>query len=191
MKPRYLGDSYDIVKQSFLRWLGACGTWAAHPMFTEHVSCKEASAFSRLLGVALLSHDLLETWTDREAYFAGARSCADHLFLDPDTGLRLTAKGAKNRPSYLFGPELILIVRERPTSLTLVFDQSLARGREREQLEEKLAYLHKHGITSLAYVSHACFILMSTRKELVKKALRAIQGESGLPTSRFQMSKTT
>lgn len=191
MKPRYLGDSYDIVKKSLLRWLGAYGKWAVHPMFTERVSSDEAAAFSRLLGVPLLSCDVLETETDRDAYFAGARTCADHLFLDPDTGLRLTISRAKNAPSYLFGPEIISIVRDRPTLLTLVFDQSLARGREREQLAEKLTYLDKHGISSFAYFSHACFILMGTREEFLKKALEIIQGESGLPTNRFVMNKTT
>ena len=28
------GNSYDIVKQSFLRWLSLCGSWAAPPTFT-------------------------------------------------------------------------------------------------------------------------------------------------------------
>jgi hypothetical protein len=136
LKLRYLGDSYDIVKQSFLRWLGTCGKWAAHPMFTERVSPDDVAAFSRLLGVPLLSCDVLESNTTRDAYFAGARTCPDHLFLDPDIGFRLSASRSKDAPSYLFGPEIISIVSKRPTSLTLVFDQSLARGREREQLKE-------------------------------------------------------
>ena len=160
-------------------------------MFTERVSPDEAAAFSRLLGVPLLSCDVLGAETDRDAYFAGARSCTDHLFLDPDTGLRLTVRRAKNSPSYLFGPEIISIVCERPTSLTLVFDQSLARGREREQLAKKLAFLDMHRIGCFAYVSHACFILMGTRREFVKKAFEVIQGESRLPTGRFLISKTT
>ena len=160
-------------------------------MFTEQVSSEEAAVFSRLLGVPLLSRDILKAETDRESYFARARTCAHHLFLDPDTGLRLTINRAKNAPSYLFGSEIISIVRERPTLLTLVFDQSLARGRERERLAGKLTYLYNHGIASFAYVSHACFILMGTNKELVKEALELIQCESGLPTSRFVMSMTT
>ena len=32
MNPRFLGDSYDIVKQSLLRWLAFDGVWATHPM---------------------------------------------------------------------------------------------------------------------------------------------------------------
>ncbi len=31
MKPKYFGDSYNIVKRSFLRWLGAYGAWVPHP----------------------------------------------------------------------------------------------------------------------------------------------------------------
>jgi hypothetical protein len=191
LRPRYLGDSYDIVKQSFLRWLRDCGAWAAHPMFTERVTPEEADVFSRLLGVPLLSSDVLEAETNREAYFASARSCQDHLFLDPDTGLRLKVDRTKNHPSYLFGPEVLSIVSERPTSLTLVFDQSLARGREREQLAEKMAFLGKRGVYSFAYVSHACFILMSTDQELVKKASGVIQDASALPAARFVMDTRT
>jgi hypothetical protein len=154
-------------------------------MFTECVSNEQAAIFSRLLGVRLLSSDVLETDTDREAYFADARSCAHHLFLDPDTGLRLKVSAGKDRPSYLFGPEVVSIVRERPKSLTLVFDKSLARGRESEQLQVKLDYLYERGIASAAYVSHACFILMATNEELIGKALGMIERESGLPTTRF------
>lgn len=188
MRPRYLGDSYDIVKQSLLRWLGACGPWVAHPMFTERVTSEQAATFSRLLGVPLLVRDVLESKTNRERYFATARSCQNHLFLDPDIGLRLAVSKARNNPSYLFGPEAISIVSERPASLTIVFDQSLVRGRERKQLVEKMALLGEHAVDSFAYISHASFILMSTDRELLTKALRVIQDASGLPAARFAMN---
>lgn len=157
-------------------------------MFTERVTPEEATVFSRLLGIPLLSSDVLHTETNRQAYFATARACQDHLFLDPDTGLRLKATAAKVHPSYLFGPELIALVSERPEMLTLVFDQSLARGRERQQLAEKMAFLEEHGVFSFAYVSHACFILMSASEELIKKAWEVVQGESRLPAARFVMN---
>jgi hypothetical protein len=35
---RYFGDSYDIVKQSLIRWLADFGQWSAHPMFPEGVA---------------------------------------------------------------------------------------------------------------------------------------------------------
>jgi len=47
MRMRYFGDSYDIVKQSLLRWLQSFGPWSVLPMFTEPVSDEEASKRSR------------------------------------------------------------------------------------------------------------------------------------------------
>jgi hypothetical protein len=64
MNPKYLGDSYDIVKPSLLRWLAGVGTWTTHPMFTEPVSGEQADIFSRLLGTRLLSHDTLTHLND-------------------------------------------------------------------------------------------------------------------------------
>jgi hypothetical protein len=154
-------------------------------MFTEPVTAQEATIFSGLLGVPLLSAEVLHAETNRQAYFAAARVCEDHLFLDPDTGLRLKPTTGKDRPSYLFGLEVVTLVLERPETLTLVFDQSLPRGREREQLAKKMEFLEQHGIFSSAYVSHACFILMSSKQELMEKALEVVQGESGLPRARF------
>jgi hypothetical protein len=43
-------------------------------MFTEDVTPEEVTAFSRLPGVPLLSSEVLEAATNREAYFASARS---------------------------------------------------------------------------------------------------------------------
>ena len=43
-------------------------------MFTEDVTPEEVTAFPRLLGVPLLSSEVLEAATNREAYFASARS---------------------------------------------------------------------------------------------------------------------
>ena len=73
MNPKYIGDSYDIVKQSLLRWLADIGTWTTHPMFTEPVSAWQADAFSLLLGTRLLSSDTLTHSTNRDSYLAPAR----------------------------------------------------------------------------------------------------------------------
>jgi len=45
MRMRYFGDSYDIVKQSLLRWLRPLGEWSVHPMFTEPVSPGKVALF--------------------------------------------------------------------------------------------------------------------------------------------------
>src|SRR5262249_41098993 len=155
LRLRYVGDSYDIVKFSLLRWLSPLGRWSVHPMFTEAVSESDASAFASLMGVPLLSTRILERRTDRNAYFEEARPCDCHLFLDPDTGVHFGAVRSGRAPSYVFGSELIEVARCRPGRLTLVFDQCLARGREREGLTEKLASFASSGIHGVAYRSHA------------------------------------
>ncbi len=185
MNPKYLGDSYDIVKQSLLRWLANTGTWATHPMFTEDVSTEQAEAFSSLLGTRLLSCDTLTHGTDRDAYLAPARDCHHHVFLDPDTGIRLKpTKGAK-APHYLFGTELAAIADACPERLILVFDQSLARGKEREQIQTKLGSLTKQHMLGIAYISHACFVLVGKNRTLLDSAFETLKKESHLPECRF------
>lgn len=185
MKAAFLGDSYDIVKQSLLRWLASMGHWATHPMFSETIAHEQAATLSRLLGTRLLSDEALTPTTDRSAYLAVARNCTEHVFLDPDTGIRIAPNREKKAPLYLFGPELVAIAEARPELLTLVFDQSLARGREREQLERKLVALASHGLHGVAYVSHACFVLVGMNGALVNNALDILKRESSLPESRF------
>lgn len=191
MKMAFFGDSYDIVKHSLLRWLGSVGPWSVHPMFTEAITPNQVSAFTRLIGVPVLTSDVLTTQTDRAAYFNAARRCTTHLFLDPDTGLRLRPTRGAKAPYYLFFDELVSIVRARPERLTLVFDQSLARGQERPQLELKQAALKAAGIHTVAYVSHACYFLVGLDAPSVGMALETLLRESWLPGSRFLPMVTT
>jgi hypothetical protein len=184
MHVRFLGDSFDIVKQSLLRWLAQCGPWSAHPMFTEEVTVDQADAFSHLLGVPLISREVLSRESDRAAYFAAARTCSTHLFLDPDTGLFLGRAGRRRKPRYLYADEIAAIAA-RPGALTLVFDQSFPHGGERACLEKKLSILAAEGLSGVAYVSHACFILVGQGCELVEGALQALLKQSHLPKERF------
>jgi len=188
MNPRFLGDSYDIVKQSLLRWLASMGPWATHPMFTEPATPEQADAFAQLLGTPLLSREVLTRGVDRGAYMAPARECHDHVFLDPDTGIRLGPTRGKKTPQYVFGGELVAIASARPARLTLVFDQSLARGAEPErqqQLKDKLSRLETMGVHGVAYFSHACFVLVGKDRSLVKEAFETLNKDSHLPGSRF------
>lgn len=185
MNPKYLGDSYDIVKQSLLKWLAHTGTWVTHPMFTERASNEQVNTFSRLLGTRLLSCDTLTYRTDRDAYLAPARNCNNHVFLDPDTGIRLKPIRGVKAPCYIFGTELVAIADACPEKLILVFDQSLARGNERKQLRNKLNSFANQGIPSIAYVSHACFVLMGKNRSMLELAFKTLKKESRLPESRF------
>ncbi len=185
MNPKYLGDSYDIVKQSLLRWLADIGTWTTHPMFTEHVSTEQAEAFFSLLGTRLLSYDTLTHHTDRDAYLAPVRDCKDHVFLDPDTGIRLEPTHGVMATRYLFGTELVAIADARPERLTLVFGHSLARGEERKQLKIKLNSFADQGVLGIAYVSHSCFVLVGKNSSVLGLAFETLKRESRLPASRF------
>jgi hypothetical protein len=181
---QYFGDSYDIVKKALIGWLGEFGDWTAHPMFTEPVSPEEAEMFSRFLGVRLISTDVLTPKTDRAAYMAPCRG-AGNLFLDPDTGVRLQARGGANSVNYVFGQELIALSRTRPGALTLVFDQSYSRGDQNSQVREKLSYLMSQGAYGFAYCSHAPFLLVGVDAKLVSRAYIRLLDASGLPHWRF------
>lgn len=185
LNPKYLGDSYDIVKQSLLRWLSALGPWYTHPMFTEPLTPDQTDIYSRLLSTHLLSSKTLTPGTDRNTYIEPARKCTDHVFLDPDIGVRLNPIRGAKAPRYLFSTELIEIVEAGPERLVLVFDQSIARGEERKELENKLKIFAKQGILGIAYVSHACFILMGKNRGLLESAFETLKKESRLPESRF------
>ena len=140
MHIKYFGDSYDVVKQSLLKWLQAFGEWSVHPMFTASVPHVKTSAFEALLGAKVISRSVLTSRTERSAYFACAHSCGN-LFLDPNTGLRLQDIGGTRAPNYLFASELVQLAEHRPESLTVVFDQSLQRGKELSGLNKKLRHL--------------------------------------------------
>src|SRR5438552_3690504 len=127
MRMRYFGDSYDIVKQSLLRWLRSFGEWSVHPMFTEPIKPSDVAALEALLGAKVASTEVLTLDTDRVAYFSCASSCG-HLFLDPDTGLRMLSTRGVRAPEYLFASELVRLSEQRSGSLTVVFDQSVGRG---------------------------------------------------------------
>jgi hypothetical protein len=184
---RYFGDSYDIVKQSLLRWLGDFGQWSVHPMFTEKVSQADVAAFEALLGAKVVSTEILTLDSDRLSYLSCGSSCSN-LFLDPDTGLRMRPTRGVRAPEYLFASELIRLAEQRPTSLTVVFDQSVGRGAERLHLDGKLRQLRHHNLHGFAYVSHACFVVASLDHSLLDRARERVISQSKLPASRFLLA---
>lgn len=189
MKLKYFGDSYDIVKKSMIHWLSEFGPWVTHPMFTETVKSQEAAAFSRLLGTPLLSTETLTAQTDRSKYFASC-GATGNLFLDPDTGVRLQNQRGEKSVAYVFAEELVDWCRQRPHSLTLIFDQSYSRGDE-DGIRRKLSYLGDKKIHGFAYNSHATFLLLGTEDQLVKRAHERVLAASGLPAWRLVLRKGT
>jgi hypothetical protein len=184
MNLRHFGDSYDIVKKSLLQWLSAFGPWAAHPMFTHVVTAAAAYSFSRFLGVDLVSTEVLDGACERRAYLAACGNCRS-IFLDPDTGVRLRSTKGKRSTEFIFGDELVEIASARPHGLVLAFDQSLARGSEREQVQEKLDHFLDHAVEGFAYVSHASFLVLGQSGALVREARDRVLVASGLPLARI------
>jgi hypothetical protein len=154
-------------------------------MYAEAPTSSDVEAFEYLLGASVVSRAVLGRDTDRRVYFEPARTCDAHLFLDPDTGVALGKKPRRDSPSYLFADELVEIAQARPHLLSLVFDQSVARGSERQQLDAKLSALAARGLHGLAYVSHACFLLVASNGRLMDRAIELVRGESRLPATRF------
>lgn len=184
MRMNYFGDSYDIVKQSLLRWLQPFGQWSVHPMFTEPVADADVSGFEQFIGAKLVSTEVLSRNTDREAYFSCACSCGN-LFLDPDTGIRLKETRGVRAPEYLFASELLRITEMRAGNLTVVFDQSVGRGSEQMHLETKLRHLLQKQLFGFGYRSHACFVILGRDHALIESARNHVIEESKLPESRF------
>ena len=193
---RVFGDSYDIVKQSMFRWLSSHGKWAVHPMFTDEEPARYADAYRELLGVdrrGLVAPETIRRRL-REYWITPAMECKDHLFIDPDTGLR--AEIIKKHPNRcLLLDELKEIAKAdgRKNKLTLVFDQSIDRSEEGvqaveasgKQLRDKLDWLKHRCVHGVAYKSHANFVLVSANKEVVRQAVDTIREKSRLPSSRF------
>jgi hypothetical protein len=184
MNLKHFGDSYDIVKKSLLQWLSVFGPWAAHPMFTHTVTDTDAAAFAHFLGVGLVSTELLAPNCNRRAYLA---PCANSrsIFLDPDTGVRLRSASDKRSAEFIFGDELVALASTRAEGLVLTFDQSLARGSEGKQVQEKLAHFLARGIYGFAYISHASFLILGQSSALVHEARDQVLSASGLPTHRI------
>ena len=167
-----------------ITWLSDFGTWSAHPMFTEAVTPDESASFSRFLGIHLISEQTLTPETDRAEYFSLCRK-ASNLFLDPDTGVRLSPCRGRKSVNYVFGSELVEWSRVRPRELTLVFDQSFSRGRQTEHIQEKLEFFEAQGVHGFAYSSHAPFLVLGADLEVVRRARERLLAVSGLPESRL------
>lgn len=183
MRMQFFGDSYDIVKKFLIRSLAPDAEWLAFPMFTHKVKRKDVEAFEKFLGVRIASETVITATTDRPQLLR-APVHHRHIFIDPDTGIRLRATKGLNSAKYIFGSELITLCNESPERLLLVFDQSVPRGGERRSIEDKLGYFRKNNICSFAYLSHACFVVLSASGPACQEAYDRLL-DSGLPASRL------
>jgi len=187
MDLKHFGDSYDIVKKVLLQWLAPFGPWGVHPMFTHEVSDAEATKFSQFLGAPVLSKRVLGLDSNRDEYLAACGDCRS-VFLDPDTGVRLHRRERRRASEFIFEDEVRALVRARASGLVMVFDQSLPRGGEREQAQAKLDHFARCDVAGFAYVSQACFLVLSASRQLVDEASNHVLRVSDLPEARVTHS---
>jgi hypothetical protein len=165
----FFGDSYDVVKRYLLHTMAPGAVWQAFPMFTGEVTEPEVAELEAFLGVKVAASSTLAVQTDRAAYLRADQSWT-HIFLDPDTGVRLGPCGGERSTHYVFAQELLDLCHQRPDRLVMVFDQSLARGRTEQDTNTKLDYFAANGVFGFAYHSHACFIVLSATQSGVDLA---------------------
>lgn len=192
MRSVHLGDSYDLVKRHLLQTLHWGGEWAVHPMLTEGAGTfgePERSAYVQLLG--LHNEDII-SWepvparrNNRVTYF---QSCQQHthVFLDPNTGY---SSGQRPSRNHLYEQDLLEIAGRPGQGLTMIFDQSTSRLGLEEQNQRLTAQLRslqrRHQLSGLAYVSHACFILIGQGTEIVGQARELLLTNGHIPLNRL------
>jgi len=155
-------------------------------MFTETVDTHEVEELKVFLQKPVIS-SLRLTNENRSSYFKTAAAIDQHLFIDPNTGPRLS-EGGRDSVNYLLLSEIILLAGQRPRFLTMVFDQSLGRALEsarRDEVKKKLRKLHEKGLFGFAYYSHACFLILSKDETVVNQARGCVNQGLGLPRSRI------
>ena len=183
MRMQFFGDSYDVVKRFLIRTVAPNVKWTAFPMFTHEVAADDISAFEAFLGVSVASPHVMTSSTDRATHLS-ALANQRHIFLDPDTGIKVKLSNRADAVKYVFGPELVALCEQNPDRLLLVFDQSLPRGAEQKAIAEKLNYFRQKGLVGFAYLSHACFLVLS-RSESACEAARNHLLATHLPQTRL------
>ena len=190
MKPEFLGDPYDFVKRQTMRWLAPNEPWFAHPMwYSRRPERPDDHCFLYNYAVALDVGILPGESRHRNEFLESARTCTEHLLLDPDTGLK-----EGNRTSrHVTLDEFVQIVTapNRQSKLTLIYDHSYHRNQMsiRQQTKAKLGALQNRGIHSVAYMAHegnrVRLIWASTNPDVITAATQRMQRESHFPTRKF------
>ena len=193
MHPDFFGDSYDLVKREIIHGLAPAEQWTVHPMYFDFGNAPKPGfvlKYAKFLGIQPAARE-----TERSNLVDDVTAASlQQLFLDPDTGLwdgQGSPGGAWRK--HISVRELARIANARKHGITLVFDQSYSRTlknqERRTRVEQKLKALRntrgERQVHSVAYVSHAVFIWVSTDADLLASATQRLLARSGLPRARF------
>ena len=152
------------------------------PMFTATPSPEQEAAYLSILEAPLVEADLRTApnpgdtkrkgWLKKIEKAVGHR----HIFLDPDIGIRTPTRMLKGVGSRQFVNinEIIDLLACFPNRMLLCFDQSLSRGAEREDREEKLEYLRVKKTKAAYFTSHASFLAASKNEKVIDEWIAGI-----------------
>jgi hypothetical protein len=174
MHEKYLGDSYDLVKRFWAESLSPIAPLFAHPQFVP-VEIQERYTVLTLIPI-------LDPTRPPKNRFG--------LLLDPDTGIPLPDKSQVRASVAHASFDFIsdVMARLQPAYM-ICFDQSYHRGNKNnkaEQLEKKREFLYSQGIDSFYYFSHAPFLFMAAKPDLLSAVIARLM-ECGVPADRFVM----
>jgi hypothetical protein len=106
------------------------------------------------------------------------------LFVDPYTGVR-----EKRDPKHVSFSQLAEHASDY--ELVFAFDQAFSRGaasRQMEQMTEKRRVLIGHGCAVMYYSSHAHFVFVSRRLQILERLRKKIIG-CGIPPQRLNIGE--
>jgi hypothetical protein len=173
MLPKYLGDSFDIVKRFWADHLAGIAPVFAHPNF---VPVEIRPEYEKMVGMPVT-----DSFPERFA-----------VFLDPHTGIPLPTSASRGATASHVSLSFIVdeFDRLRPAYM-ICFDQSYDRRSglsKAQQRDSKRAALRRNQIASFYYVSHAPFLFMA-RDKAVLESMRLRLVVSGVPQARLECSE--
>lgn len=196
MNPEHIADSYDFVKRTLLSVKPGGTDFIAVPMYTSEPSDTDAESYRTFLAVELVD-PLLQNAPegDRATWLHGVTRAmmgqCRHIFLDPDTGIRLPPvmpKGAEAR-RYVGADEVDWIVSRNPEILLLCFDQSLDRRTVQENRSEKLRYFGRKDVWAVYFKSHASILAASKNRGVLHEWVDGVKA-LGVPEWRLHRQET-
>ena len=170
MKRKYLGDSYDAVKQLWQELLSGWAPLHAEPRFLPRELSQD---FTQLTRIPLLTNE---------------RPVPYCILNDPDTGIRLP--GEQNQTegrTHISIQPIIAQLQNSGVRCVITYDQSNYRNSElnlTEQRQVKMNQLAAAGLHSFYYVSHAPFLFAVPDTDALQQ-IHEILKNAGIPEDRL------
>ena len=170
MHVSHLGDTNDLAKRPLMEVLAPIDEWVVVPMFEGEWSQENIRRYKRIVGAQVSSMDILGGGQNREGLLS-TLGYDGPVYFDPTTGVKRPEEGSQNSPKHVRVDELARETTRRPSSLTLVYDQSAFRGESaQDALIDKMRLLRDQGVRGLGYVAQAPHLVLSCDADVIEQA---------------------